>query len=260
MVKYEELLASFNQLQLQKKSIQEHMQNESSEATILVAQLKESEAKEMKMKKEMEKLQEENHQLQEDLKSLNCGDLQAELSKKISNLKIKLESENLQQSNEEECKRLLDDLGTKSTSEAELQKKVTKLHLTATKAINSKEDAEIKCQNKIADMVALMEKHKELELSQQNIENGRLKEQLEKEMKERESLLQEVKDLKKEMTSQKTRRQLETQDKQVDNQVSEHQNTSFCLSQSPKKLLFRQDAFVPFGKGESQIYENSESL
>jgi hypothetical protein len=37
---------------------------------------------------------------------------------------------------------------------------VKKLHLTATDAIKSKEDTEIKCQNKIADMVALMEKHK----------------------------------------------------------------------------------------------------
>lgn len=35
-----------------------------------------------------------------------------------------------------------------------------KLHLAATDAVKSKEDTEIKCQNKIADMVALMEKHK----------------------------------------------------------------------------------------------------
>ncbi|XP_038841412.1 synaptonemal complex protein 1 [Salvelinus namaycush] len=177
----------------------------------------------------------------------SCGDLQAELSKKdkqmkaveskLSNLKIKLESktkvqdeyqkeinklkeesENVQRSNEEECKNLLDDLETKSTSETELQKKVQKLHLTATDAVKSKEDTEIKCQNKIADMVALMEKHKnqydkmvdekdaeldekkrkdmeatanrtslELALSQQNIENDRLKEQLKKEMNERET-------------------------------------------------------------------------
>uniref|UniRef100_A0A8C7NC37 Synaptonemal complex protein 1 n=1 Tax=Oncorhynchus kisutch TaxID=8019 RepID=A0A8C7NC37_ONCKI len=132
--------------------------------------------------------------------------------------KLKEESENVQRSNEEECKNLLDDLETKATSEAELQKKVQKLHLTATDAVKSKEDTEIKCQNKIADMVALMEKHKnqydkmvdekdaeldekkrkdmeatanrtslELALSQQNIENDRLKEQLKKEMNERVS-------------------------------------------------------------------------
>jgi hypothetical protein len=38
--------------------------------------------------------------------------------------KLKEESENVQRSNEEECKNLLDDLETKATSEAELQKKV----------------------------------------------------------------------------------------------------------------------------------------
>ncbi|XP_042174416.1 synaptonemal complex protein 1 isoform X1 [Oncorhynchus tshawytscha] len=327
-VKYKELLASFNQLQLEKKTILEQIQNESSEANILVAQLKESEAKEMKMKKEIERLQEENHQLREELKSLNakveeqgqdtenlqkkleesCGDLQAELSKKdkqmktveskLSNLKVKLESktkvqdeyqkenktlkkqiaietaksseleneinklkeesENVQRSNEEECKNLLDDLETKATSEAELQKKVQKLHLTATDAVKSKEDTEIKCQNKIADMVALMEKHKnqydkmveekdaeldekkrkdmeatanrtslELALSQQNIENDRLKEQLKKEINERESLLQEITALKKE---KKMSRQLETQDEQL----PEPKSKEVRCSETPK--------------------------
>ncbi|KAK6327057.1 hypothetical protein J4Q44_G00027020 [Coregonus suidteri] len=341
-VKYEALSASFNQLQLEKKTILEQIQNESSEATILIAQLKESEAKEMKMKKEIERLQEENQQLREELKSLNakveeqgqdtenlqkkleesCGDLQAEFAKKekqmkaveskLSNLKIKLESktkvqdeyqkenktlkkqiaietaksseleneinklkeesENVQRSNEEECKRLLDDLGTKSTSEAELQKKVQKLQFTATDAVKSKEDVEIKCQNKIADMVALMEKHKnqydkmveekdaeldekkrkdmeatanrtslELELSQQNIENDRLKEQLKKEMNERESLLQEITDLKKEITSQKMSRQLETQDKQLPEPKSKEVRCSETpkVSSSAKMPVFR---------------------
>uniref|UniRef100_A0A8C7KG57 Synaptonemal complex protein 1-like n=1 Tax=Oncorhynchus kisutch TaxID=8019 RepID=A0A8C7KG57_ONCKI len=338
-VKYKELLASFNQLQLEKKTILEQIQNESLEANILVAQLKESEAKEMKMKKEIERLQEENHQLREELKSLNakveeqgqdtenlqkkleesCGDLQAELSKKdkqmktveskLSNLKIKLESktkvqdeyqkenktlkkqiaietaksseleneinklkeesENVQRSNEEECKNLLDDLETKATSEAELQKKVQKLHLTATDAVKSKEDTEIKCQNKIADMVALMEKHKnqydkmvdekdaeldekkrkdmeatanrtslELALSQQNIENDRLKEQLKKEMNERESLLQEITALKKE---NKISRQLETQDEQLPEPKSKEVRCSETpkVYSSAKMPLFR---------------------
>lgn len=32
--------------------------------------------------------------------------------------------------------------------------------VTAAEAVKNKEDAELKCQHKIADMVALMEKHK----------------------------------------------------------------------------------------------------
>lgn len=37
---------------------------------------------------------------------------------------------------------------------------VKKLRQAAAEALKSKEDAEIKCQNKISDMVALMDKHK----------------------------------------------------------------------------------------------------
>lgn len=37
---------------------------------------------------------------------------------------------------------------------------VQKLKVTAAEAVKNKEDAELKCQHKIADMVALMEKHK----------------------------------------------------------------------------------------------------
>lgn len=37
---------------------------------------------------------------------------------------------------------------------------VQKLKLTTAEAVKNKEDAELKCQHKIADMVALMEKHK----------------------------------------------------------------------------------------------------
>lgn len=43
--------------------------------------------------------------------------------------------------------------------------KVQKLTLEAEEAVRSREDAEIKCQIKIADMVALMEKHKVQRLS-----------------------------------------------------------------------------------------------
>uniref|UniRef100_A0A3P8Z1W8 Synaptonemal complex protein 1 n=1 Tax=Esox lucius TaxID=8010 RepID=A0A3P8Z1W8_ESOLU len=299
-VKYEELSVSFSQLQLEKNNILEQIQNESSEATILAAQVKQSEAKEMKLKKQINTIEEEKDLLREELKSVNarieeqgqdtdnlqkklterCENLQTEISQKEKQMKavekknktlkkqiaigtaksneleneinkLKEESEDLKQSNEEERKRLLDDLEMKSTSEAELHRKLQKLQHTATEALDSKEDAEIKCQNKIADMVALMEKHKkqydrmveekdaelnekkrnnmeatanrtsmELELSQKKIENDHLREQLEKEIMERESLLKEIKDLKKEIKSQKCCMQLETQDKQLPEPMS----------------------------------------
>ncbi|XP_067091033.1 synaptonemal complex protein 1 [Osmerus mordax] len=138
---------------------------------------------------------------------------------------------------EEELKHqeLLDEVAAKSSSEAELQKEVQDLKLTAGEAVRSREDAEIKCQHKIADMVALMEKHKnqydkmleakdvelkekkrsvveadtsrtalELELEQSKIENDRLKNHLDQETKEGEKLIQKIAELKEELASVKT--------------------------------------------------------
>uniref|UniRef100_A0A3B3V872 Synaptonemal complex protein 1 n=1 Tax=Poecilia latipinna TaxID=48699 RepID=A0A3B3V872_9TELE len=117
---------------------------------------------------------------------------------------------------------MLKDLESKSALTAELENEVShriilkkimlqvqKLKLTTAEAVKNKEDAELKCQHKIADMVALMEKHKsqydrmveekdmelhknkkketeadarakslELDLSKQKIENDQLKKQL----------------------------------------------------------------------------------
>lgn len=41
-----------------------------------------------------------------------------------------------------------------------LTSQVEKYRITAAEAIENKEETELKCQHKIADMVALMEKHK----------------------------------------------------------------------------------------------------
>uniref|UniRef100_A0A8C4I682 Synaptonemal complex protein 1 n=1 Tax=Dicentrarchus labrax TaxID=13489 RepID=A0A8C4I682_DICLA len=69
------------------------------------------------------------------------------------------ESENLKRLNEEDHQKLLKDLESKSIFAAELDNEVTYITLS-TEAIKKKEDTELKCQHKIADMVALMEKHK----------------------------------------------------------------------------------------------------
>uniref|UniRef100_A0A3Q3L2M0 Synaptonemal complex protein 1 n=1 Tax=Mastacembelus armatus TaxID=205130 RepID=A0A3Q3L2M0_9TELE len=70
------------------------------------------------------------------------------------------DSKNLKRLNEEDCQKLLKDLESTSTFAVELENQVQKLRVTEAEAIKKKEDAELKCQQKIADMVALMEKHK----------------------------------------------------------------------------------------------------
>ncbi|XP_076125299.1 synaptonemal complex protein 1 [Alosa pseudoharengus] len=128
---------------------------------------------------------------------------------------FKEEAQRVQMCHEEELRRVSSDLTAKSGSEAVLQEEVNKLKQAAAEALKSKEDTEIKCQHKISDMVALMDKHKnqydnmvkekdseleermkkaieisasktslELELSQLQIQNGHIKQQLDNEKKE----------------------------------------------------------------------------
>uniref|UniRef100_A0A667WB37 Synaptonemal complex protein 1 n=1 Tax=Myripristis murdjan TaxID=586833 RepID=A0A667WB37_9TELE len=73
---------------------------------------------------------------------------------------LKEESHNLKRHSEETQQNLLEDLRSKSIFAEELQNEVNKLKCTVAEVTKNKEDAELKCQHKIADMVALMEKHK----------------------------------------------------------------------------------------------------
>lgn len=152
------------------------------------------------------------------------------LDTKLTNLKTKLETktkaheeclkevkelkedlDRVKKHHNEELQKIRSDLHEKSTSEAQLDLEVHKLKQTATEALKNKDETEIKCQQKISDMVALMERHKheydkmleekdaelsekrmkeaevnaskaslELELSHLQVENDELREQLEK--------------------------------------------------------------------------------
>ncbi|KAK3556970.1 hypothetical protein QTP70_022314 [Hemibagrus guttatus] len=204
----------------------------------------------------------ENENIQELLKETNKSS-QNRLTKKerqvkalelkISNLKTKLEtkaktedetlkeiaqlkeeSQKLKHYHQEEYKRICSELEKKSSSEAELTLEVQKWKQASLEATKSKEDIEIKFQQKIADMVALMERHKheydkmveekdaelnekrmreaevnanktslELELSYLQVENVQLKEQLDEIKMEKDKLQQQVEEITRMVTSQK---------------------------------------------------------
>ncbi|XP_053355641.1 synaptonemal complex protein 1 [Clarias gariepinus] len=148
--------------------------------------------------------------------------------------KLKEDSQTLKHHHEEEYKRICSELERKSASEAELTLEVQKWKQTSLEATKSKEDNEIKFQQKIADMVALMEKHKheydimvkekdaelnekkmreaevnanktslELELSYLQVENVKFKQQLDEIRRENESLQQQMEELTRIQTAQK---------------------------------------------------------
>ncbi|XP_063071774.1 synaptonemal complex protein 1 [Engraulis encrasicolus] len=187
--------------------------------------------------KQINASKEDNAQLQTENKALlkqisGSKEDNAQLQTKINELKEK--AQKAQRCHKEELEKVSSDLGSKTDMEAELREEVGRLKEAATEALKNKEDTEIKCQHKISDMVALMDKHKnqydkmvmekdseleermkksmemktnttklELELSQLKIENDHTKQQLNMEKKETERLHQEVEQLKTTLRSQK---------------------------------------------------------
>ncbi|XP_059185586.1 synaptonemal complex protein 1 isoform X2 [Centropristis striata] len=289
-IKYKELLSNFNELQSEKTAIQQQFESESSHLKAIEV----SENKAVKLTRDIQRLEEENQCLREEVNSVktkthekyletetlqkktdeNCEHLLESISEKEKQIKsvetknrmlkkqiekknlkssqledvissLHKESKNLKRLNEEEQQKLLKDLESKSTFAAELENEVQKLRLTAAEAVTSKKDTELKCQHKIADMVALMEKHKsqydrmveekdaeldenkkkemeavsqmkslELDLATHKTDNDQLKKQLKTEITEKEKVERELTDLKKEMSSMKMTQLPEARNKQ----------------------------------------------
>ncbi|KAM9859312.1 synaptonemal complex protein 1 [Aulostomus maculatus] len=250
--KYEELLSNFNEVQSEKKIIEELLESGSSM----------NEEKAAELQREMQRLEYENQGLRDEVNSIktkvqeryegtetlqnkmeeNNKMLKKQMAKEIvksSQLESKIkslheESQKIKTLNEENHQNLLKDLEVKTSFVAELENEVQKLRLSAEEAIKSKDGAELKCQHKTADMVALMEKHKsqyerlveekdaeldekkkqerkadahtkslELEITKQKTETCQLKNQLMTEITKKENLQREMTNLKKEISSLK---------------------------------------------------------
>ncbi|KAK0136616.1 Synaptonemal complex protein 1 [Merluccius polli] len=262
-IRYGELLSRFNDVHSEKKTIQEQFDSGCFDTVKLEEKLKDEDLQDKITKKEKQikvmeaklcnlktkyeaksKTQEECNKENKTLKRQmakeieRCGQLENEMNY------LKEECGHMKREKEEEHQRLLEVLGVKTTMAAELENEVQILKLTASEANKNKEDVELKCQHKIADMVALMEKHKnqydemvkekdaeleenkknekeavarrsalELELSQNKIENDGLKKDLKKEMKEKDHLQTELHELKKDISSLKISQQSEAKSK-----------------------------------------------
>ncbi|XP_053171538.1 synaptonemal complex protein 1 [Scomber japonicus] len=221
---------------LQKK-IEENCEHFQEEITKKEKQIKAVETKLCNLRRKFEtklraqeEYQKENKMLKKQLakETVKSSQLENEISS------LQEETENLKRLNEEERQKLLKDLESKSTFAVELENEVQKLRLTGAEAMKNKEDTELKCQHKIADMVTLMEKHKsqydrmveekdaeldenknkeikavahtkslELDVLKHKTENDQLKKQLMTEKREKEKLQNKLSDLKKEVSSMK---------------------------------------------------------
>ncbi|XP_058635018.1 synaptonemal complex protein 1-like isoform X2 [Onychostoma macrolepis] len=259
--KYAELILKFNDLQIQKDTIQQQESNANAER-------EKTEREKQQLQEQVDILSakiagqdDESKNVQQQLKEsgktakreLLLKDKQIKaLESKLTNTKTKLEtktkaheeclkeiiklkedSDSIKKRHKEELQKISSDLEEKSTSEVQVNLEVQKLKQTAMEALKSKDDTEIKCQQKISDMVALMERHKheydkmveekdtelsekrmreaevsaskaslELELSHLQVENEELRQQLEKLKGEKMALRTPVSSLEKDTLQQ----------------------------------------------------------
>ncbi|XP_034440531.1 synaptonemal complex protein 1 isoform X1 [Hippoglossus hippoglossus] len=193
-------------------------------------------------------------------------------SSQLENVISDLQEESLsfKNQNEKDQQELLKDLENKSTFRAELENEVQKLKVTTAEAAKNKEEAELKCQQKIADMVALMEKHKsqyermveekdaelednkkresgavaqtkslKLDLLKLKTENDELKKELKTEITKTENLQKDLIDLKKEMSSMKFTPLSEAMNKQS---PASNRKQDGC-SETPKESASKRHVF-----------------
>ncbi|XP_039909609.1 synaptonemal complex protein 1-like isoform X5 [Hirundo rustica] len=139
------------------------------------------------LRNELESLKEKMAKTSEEIKSKLD-----EREENMKNLKKQVENktkciEELQQEN----KVLKKKITAESKKTSLYEGKVEKMKLLYDEATMIQRETDIRCQHKITEMVALMEKHKENELSCLKSELSSLKEQLKAEIEEKENLIKE---------------------------------------------------------------------
>ncbi|XP_029287842.1 synaptonemal complex protein 1 [Cottoperca gobio] len=262
----------------------EHLQEEITEKE---KQIKSVETKLYNLRKKceikfkaQEEYQKENKMLKKQIAKENAKSSQFEIV--IDSLYK--EAQNLKRLNEEDHQKLLNDFESKSTFAAELENELHKLRLTAAEAIKNKEDTELKCQHKITDMVALMEKHKsqydrmveekdaeldekkkkemkavdhrkslDLDLAKHKTDNDQLKQQLKAEITEKENVQKELTDMKKEMSSEaRTKQSPASNYKQETPRESSSKRHMFDFSKARKTPSYSND-------GSSAVMKKAKS-
>ncbi|KAF3837501.1 hypothetical protein F7725_004965 [Dissostichus mawsoni] len=191
--KYTELLANFNELHCEKTVIQQQFVSRSSSVKAVEENLK----KAVKLTKQIQRLEEENQGLREEVKSIENKSQEKCQETEILQKKFEANYERLEEgiaekekqikSVETKLRSLRKKFEIKLKAQEEYQKEVQKLKSTAAEATKNKEDTELKCQHQIADMVALMEKHKDLELAKHKTDNDHLKQQWWQEQQKRKT-------------------------------------------------------------------------
>ncbi|XP_050810231.1 synaptonemal complex protein 1 [Gopherus flavomarginatus] len=249
---------------------EENTRNIGSEISRKEKQLKMLENKFNNLKKQVENKTKYNEELQQENKVLKkkiaAESKQSSIYEgKVNTLQLELENVNGQ--HKETVDSYQKEIEAKNITEEKLLEKVEKMRLIADEAVILQKEIDIRCQHKIAEMVALMEKHKHqydkmVEEKDTELELCKMKEQ--EQMSVKRSLEIELSHVKSELLSLKEQLKIEIEEKEnlareaKENAVSEkekkHKKIQTSFMETPKTSLKLASASVNSEKKLSQNF------
>ncbi|XP_043389561.1 synaptonemal complex protein 1 isoform X9 [Chelonia mydas] len=158
--------------------------------------------------------------------------------------KLQLELENVSRQHKETVDSYQKEIEAKNITEEKLIEKVEKMRLIADEAVILQKEIDIRCQHKIAEMVALMEKHKHqydkmVEEKDTELELCKTKEQ--EQMSVKQSLETELSHVKSELLSLKEQVKIEIKEKEKLTREAKENAVSEKEKKHKEYLLWRRD-------------------
>ncbi|XP_074971924.1 synaptonemal complex protein 1 [Phalacrocorax aristotelis] len=244
--KGEEIKSKLDEREENAKSIENEISRKEKQLKILDNKLNNLKKQVENKTKCIEELQQENKVLK---KKINAESKKASIYEGKVN-KLQLEMENINKQHKETVDIYQKDIETKKVNENKLLEELGKMRLLADEATVTQRETDIRCQHKITEMVALMEKHKHeydkmVEEKDTELKLYKMREQ--EQLSSKRSLESELSCLKSELSSLKEQLKTEIEEKEslakepFQNMVPEnekkHKKIQIHFSETPKAHL-----------------------
>ncbi|KAM7082330.1 LOW QUALITY PROTEIN: synaptonemal complex protein 1 [Ciconia maguari] len=243
--KGEEIKSKLDEREENAKSIENEISRKEKQLKILENKMNNLKKQVENKTKCIEELQQENKVLK---KKITAESKKTSIYEGKVN-KLQLEMENMNKQHKETVDIYQKDIETKKVNENKLLEEVEKMRLLADEAIVTQRETDIRCQHKITEMVALMEKHKHeydkmVEEKDTELKLYKIKEQ--EELSSKRSLESELSCLKSELSSLKEQLKAEIEEKEnlakaplniVPENQKKHKKIQTHFSETPKPHL-----------------------
>ncbi|NXS72661.1 SYCP1 protein, partial [Pandion haliaetus] len=244
--KGEEIKSKLDEKEEKAKSIENEISRKEKQLKILENKLNNLKKQVENKTKCIEELQQENKLLK---KKITAESKKTSIYEGKVN-KLQLDMENMNKQHKETVDIYQKDIETKNVNENKLLEEVEKMRLLADEATITQRETDIRCQHKITEMVALMEKHKReydkmVEEKDTELKLYKIKEQ--EQLSSKRSLESELSCLKSELSSLKEQLKTEIEEKEnlakepppnmVPENEKKHKKTQTHFSETPKPHL-----------------------